>query len=204
LLGRRANFSVVLRFALPAAAAAFFGAYVLTRLATTEALLTYHLGERLCSVTFVKLIVGFIILVAALFELLPGFTRIAFSPKAVPLGGFVSGFLGGLSGHQGALRSAVLVRLGLEKEVFVATSVVSAVIVDICRLLVYGLVYLLRHFDRVLSGETANLVLIGCFAAFVGSVVGVRLLKKVTIRFIHTLIGVLLFLVGGLLMVGVL
>ena len=41
-------------------------------------------------------------------------------------GGLLSGFLGGLSGHQGALRSAFLIKCGLSKEVFIASGVVIA------------------------------------------------------------------------------
>ena len=61
--------------------------------------------------------------------------------KYIPLGGALSGFFGGLSGQQGALRSAFLIRTGLNKETFIGTSVVSAVVVDVSRLIVYGVTF---------------------------------------------------------------
>ena len=71
-------------------------------------------------------------------ELLPVFTRLALDRRWLPVGGLVSGFFGGLSGHQGAFRSMFLVKAGLDKEAFVATGVVLAVVVDMARLVVYG------------------------------------------------------------------
>ena len=67
--------------------------------------------------------------------LIAGFARLevskraealAFGRRSLPLGGALSGCLGGLSGRQGALRSAFLPRLGLSKQAFIGTSVVSA------------------------------------------------------------------------------
>ena len=51
----------------------------------------------------------------------------------------MSGFIGGVSGHQGALRSAFLLRFkaSITKESFIATNVVIAVFVDVVRLAVY-------------------------------------------------------------------
>lgn len=46
----------------------------------------------------------------------------------------MSGFFGGLSGNQGAFRSAFLIKAGLSKDAYIATGVVAAVIVDLTRL----------------------------------------------------------------------
>jgi len=45
----------------------------------------------------------------------------------------------GLSGHQGALRVAFLIRTGLGRDAFIGTSVASAVMVDLARLTVSGM-----------------------------------------------------------------
>ena len=58
--------------------------------------------------------------------------------KYLPLGWLLSGFVGGLSRHQGALRSASLIKADLREEIFIGTGTVSAVIVDIIRLGVHG------------------------------------------------------------------
>jgi len=56
---------------------------------------------------------------------------------AAHAGGVVSGFLGGLVGNQGPVRSAAMLGFDLTKEQFVATSVAIGMIVDIARLPVY-------------------------------------------------------------------
>lgn len=48
-----------------------------------------------------------------------------------------------ITGHQGALRSAFLVRAGLSKESFIATGVIIACMIDITRLGVYFAVMLI-------------------------------------------------------------
>ena len=78
----------------------------------------------------------------ALLELTSVGDRLAFPPVLLPLGGFTMGFFGGLSGHQGALRSAFLMRCGLSKEAFIGSGVVCAVMVDVTRVSLYGVVFL--------------------------------------------------------------
>jgi hypothetical protein len=103
----------------------------------------------------------------------------------------LTGFFGGLSGHQGALRSAFLVRAGLEKEAFIATGVVIAAAVDISRLTVYV--------ERLLVADiTRNvpLLIAATLAAFAGALAGNRLLAKISLRFIEVSVAVLLVLVA--------
>jgi len=54
-----------------------------------------------------------------LLEMSPRFQQWSLDKKYLPLGGLLSGFFGGLSGHQGALRSAFLIKSGLSKESFI-------------------------------------------------------------------------------------
>lgn len=54
------------------------------------------------------------------------------------IGGVLSGFFGGLSGQQGAFRSAFLLHAGLDPQRFIATNAAIATLVDITRLVVYG------------------------------------------------------------------
>jgi phosphomannomutase len=82
----------------------------------------------------VKLVVACLMILFALVELLPRFTEISVGKKYLPLGGLLSGFFGGLSGHQGALRSVFLLKAGLSKETFIATGVVISLLVDIPRI----------------------------------------------------------------------
>ena len=189
-----------LRFALPGAIAAFIGAALLNLFAGFTPLYSYHLGSRPHDITAVKLVIGIVIIGFALFELLPRFSEMSFERKYLPLGGLLSGFFGGLSGNQGALRSAFLIKTGLEKEAFIGTGTVSAVIVDLARTLVYGLsFYTSKVYD--LSGIW-SLVLAATLAAFLGAFIGKRLLTKVTLSAIQFIVGIMLIIIGSGMLIG--
>jgi len=196
LVGRKASPVVVLKFALPAAITAMVGALLLNYFATIEPMVQYTLFGRTCSISMVKLVIAVMILGFAIIELHPVFDRLAFSPRFIPLGGALSGFFGGLSGHQGALRTAFLIRAGLEKEVFIGTMVVSAVVVDISRLMVYGATFFSRDFATLKDQGGIGLVIAGSLAAFAGAFIASRFLKKITMRTIQIVVGVMLFLLS--------
>lgn len=198
LVGRNADLGVAARFGLPAALAAVGGALLLERLATAEPLARYTLGQGTHVVTPVKLVVAALIVAFAALELTPRFNKLAFNKKLLPVGGALSGFFGGLSGHQGALRTAFLLRAGLGKEAFIGTMVVSAVVVDVSRLIVYGSTVLTGSLEAVGGSGTGvwGLVAAGSLAAFAGSFIGARLVKSVTMRTIQALVGALLLLLG--------
>ncbi len=192
LVGRRADLKVVAIFAIPAALFAMLGAYLLSTMAEAKPLATYAIGSRTCFVTVVKLIIAALIFSFSLFEFVPALKRINLGRRWLPLGGALSGFFGGLSGHQGALRTVFLVRLGLSKEVFIGTVVLSAVLVDVFRLLVYGITFVGRDVSLLESEGAVGLVVAGIVAAFIGSFAGSRLLKKITLETVHAIVGVML------------
>ena len=196
LVGRKAAFGIVLKFALPAALSAMLGALILNYMTTVQPIAAYVLGGRTCSITAVKLVVASLIMVFAILEFIPSFEKLSFDPKYIPAGGVLSGFFGGLSGHQGALRTAFLIRAGLKKEVFIGSMVVSAVIVAVSRLSVYGATFFDRDFEVLKSQGGLELVIAGSLAAFLGAFFSSRLLKKITMRSIQTIIGVMLFLLS--------
>lgn len=199
LVGRQADRRIVLRFGLPALVASFVGAWLLVWLSAHEPVLTYTLAGREFKVTPAKLAIGVLLLLFALAELLPRFREMSFGPQHLTLGGLVSGFFGGLSGMQGALRSAFLARTGLSKEAFVASGVVIACLIDVSRLGVYS---------RSLLAEGAGLDyrLLGAavLSAFVGALLGNRYLKKLTIQGVQRIVAVMLFAVAVGLVCGIL
>ena len=203
LVGKKADFSVVLKFTLPAAVAAMLGALLLNAMATVEPITQYILAGRTCSVTIVKLVIAFLIMVFALLEIIPGFEKLSFDPRYIPVGGTLSGFFGGLSGHQGALRTAFLIRVGLPKDVFIGSMVVSAVVVDVSRLMVYGSTFFSRDFSILAERGGIGLVVVGSLAAFGGAFIGSRLLKKITMRAIQITVGVMLFVLSIALGTGI-
>ena len=203
LVGRDASWPVVMRFGLPAALAAVLGAGAL---ATVSGLAPWHVYEwlgRTHAITPVKAVIGVVIAAFALLELSPTFARLAFSPRWLAVGGLISGFFGGLSGNQGALRSAFLVKAGLSKESYVGTSAVCAVVVDVTRLLVYGLAWLASG-AQALDSHARFTVAVATLSAFAGAYAGKRLLKKVTLRWVERTVATLMVLVGAGLASGLL
>lgn len=199
LVGRQADRRVVLRFGLPAIAASFLGAWLLVWLSGLGSVLDYSLFGRGFHVTPVKLVVGVLLLVFAAAEVLPRFRDLAIGPRYLPLGGALSGFFGGLSGTQGALRSAFLVRAGLTKEAFIGTGVVVSVIVDVSRLTLYS--------GSVLGsteGTDYRLLSAAVLSAFLGAFLGNRYLKRMTMHGIQRVVAVMLFAVAVGLVSGVL
>lgn len=201
LVGRDADWRVVLRFGLPAAFAALIGASLLALFAGMPAIASYELAGSLREITPVKAAIGLLIAGFALLELSPRFAALAFPPRWLPLGGLLSGFFGGLSGNQGALRSAFLVKAGLSKEVYVGTGAACTVLVDVVRLAVYGVAFHAGGW-ATLDSDNGGLVLAATLSAFSGAWLGKKLLKKVTLRFVELTVAALMLMIGAGLMSG--
>ncbi len=201
LLGASAKKDVLIRFGIPAVIAAFVGAYLLTQFSTQTPLHSWNFLGRAAEITILKIVMGLLILGFAIFELVPRFQKMRVAPKYLSFGGVLSGFFGGLSGHQGALRAAFLTPLKLSPSEFVATQAVLAVMVDTARLIVYGWAFVVLKNSSV--EIPWQLVGVACIAAFVGAILGKKLLKKVTMDAIRLIVGVLLLVVGFALLLGI-
>jgi len=192
LVGRHADRRLVLRFGLPAILAAFLGAALLGLLAGLGEVGRYEIAGRTAVVTPVKLVLGVLMLFFALFELLPSLRAIRFGDRHLLAGGLLSGFFGGISGHQGALRSAFLTKVGLSTEAFVGTNAVIGFLVDAARLAIYAAAFALAGRANPLGAGEWPLVATGAVAAFAGVVLGSRFLHKVPMTAVRWLTGVLL------------
>ena len=198
LFGKNADKNIVLKFGIPAILFSFLGAYVLSLLTHIPPIYSYHFNNNLIAVKPLKLIIGLLLIVFALFDFIPKLKNLEFDKKHLPLGGILSGFFGGISGHQGALRSAFLIRAGLSKEAFIATGVVIACLVDVSRLSIY--------IPKIISNEVEldfTLVGLATLSAFTGVYFGNKLLQKTTITLVQNIVGVTLLLFGILMMVGI-
>lgn len=193
VVGKYADRSLVWRFGLPAIVTAFIGAFLLGYLSGSGEILHYSIGTRTAVVTPVKLVMGALILFFAFFELLPRLRKIKFDRKYIPVGGALSGFFGGLSGHQGALRSAFLVKSGISTESFVGTSAVIAFMVDLVRITTYAFAFLMLRSSLPIGARQLPLIATGIVAAFAGTMIGRRYLHKVTMTAVQILTGILLF-----------
>ncbi len=203
LVWKHINSSIVAKFAIPAAIFAFLGAIVLKVMTVEKVLFTFELFTANFTVTLLKLVIGLLMISFAIIELNKQMQNITFPKKYLPFGGALSGFFGGLSGHQGALRSMFLIRSGLSKEAFIATGIASAVIIDISRLTVYGTSFFTKHTTLITNPQATKMIIFACFAAFIGSFIGQKLLKKVTLESVNQVVGIMVLLTAFLLILGI-
>lgn len=191
LVGRNANREVLLKFGVPAVIAALIGSTILINIADAPPLFSYILRDSLIEVSMVKFIISLLLIIFASMDLIPYFRDLTFNKNKLPIGGIMSGFFGGLSGNQGALRSAFLIKAGLSKEVFIGTAVVVSTFVDFTRLSVYA-----TRFSQAGLIDNLNLVFCATLAGIAGSFIGNKLLKKVTLKRLQSFVAVMLILIA--------
>jgi uncharacterized membrane protein YfcA len=201
LVGKTSNKKIILAFGIPAIITAILGALLLNSLSTIELSFSYSLLGINHEVKLIKAVIGILIIAFAALELIPWFSKLSFDKKYLPLGGIISGFFGGLSGNQGALRSAFLIKSGISKEEFIGTGVVVAVLVDVTRLIVYGAGFYSTNFS-VLNSNTIPLIITATLFAFIGAVIGTKLLKKITLRLVQIIIAIMMILIGAGMIAG--
>jgi uncharacterized membrane protein YfcA len=199
LIGGHAVWRIVAIFGVPAFFAAFAGATTLNYLAEFPIHIQYKLFGFPVSTSLVNVVIGLLLLIFAIFEILPAKQSRRINEWFLVLGGMLSGFFGGLSGHQGALRSAFLIRMGLTKEAFVATGIIISLFIDISRLSTYW-----SNLPTTELSDNLPILLTAILAAFVGAIFGRRLLRKVTIRVLQYFVAIGISVVGILLMIGLL
>ena len=191
LVGKKADKKITLHFGIPAVLAAILGSWLLLNITDLKPIFTYEISGNSFEVFPVKFIISILLICFAILDLVPYFNKLQFSKNKLPLGGALSGFFGGLSGNQGALRSAFLIKAGLSKESFIATAVVVSSFVDFTRLAVYT-----TRFTKAGLQENLLIVIIATLAAIAGAFLGNKLLKKVTLKFIQILVAIMLILIS--------
>lgn len=197
LMKRQVNWKIVVPFGLAAVPAAFLGAFLISNI--QDVLLTsYEIIGHVFYITLLNVIFAIVLIAFALIELIPSWS-LTFSKQKLWIGGAVSGFFGGLSGHQGALRSAFLLKYQLNKEVFIATGIVVALIVDLVRTPIY--------FSKVditsISGGWLY-IFIALSSALIGAILGRFLLKKIKMRFLTIFVSIAMLVFGIALFLGLL
>jgi uncharacterized membrane protein YfcA len=197
LVAKNVNKSILKKFGIPSIIASLLGAYVLSTITHLSPLYTYSINFHDYYITPVKLTIAILLIFFSLFEIIPFLSKLEFGSDKLILGGLLSGFFGGLSGNQGALRSAFLIRSGLSKESFIATGVAVACLVDITRLGVYANTSF-SNFQNL----NLNLLLAATLSAFLGALIGNKLLKKVSLNGFKIFVSLALFLFAVLLGIG--
>ncbi len=196
LLFKAVDRQVFLHFGLPAVLAALPGAALMLQLSGLEPWWVWHVGERACVITPLKFTMGVLILGFLLLELKP-LANVKAGLGMLWVGGLASGFFGGLSGHQGALRALFLRSRGMSPAAFAATQAMIAIGVDVTRLLVYGVGFFALQASAVSQAGVWPVVLAATVCAFAGSYAGSRYLKKVRNSVVQVITAVLLALVGA-------
>jgi uncharacterized membrane protein YfcA len=199
LYGRYANGKTVLHFGFPALVTSFLGAKSLVWFSQMEPIFRYTcLGKEL-EILPINILMSLLMILFALFELFPKIQLGSFREKHLAIGGILSGFFGGLSGHQGAFRSAFLIKTEPSKESFIGTGVVIACLVDTIRIFVYGV-----HFKSAEASQNGTILIWAIVLAFLGIMLGSLWLKKVTIKLLQKSVAVLLAAIAITLGMGLL
>lgn len=198
LVGKNANKEVLIRFGIPAVIAALLGSWILINITDTQPLFSYTAFGSQFEVFPVKFLISILLIIFATMDLIPYFNKLQFGKSKLPIGGALSGFFGGLSGNQGALRSAFLIKAGLSKEAFIGTAVVVSTFVDFTRLSMYA-----TGFLRSGLIDNLSLVFFATLSGIAGSYFGNILLKKVTLRFLQVTVAILLIIVSLALGAGI-
>lgn len=173
LFRRNVNLGILRRFGLVSIVGALAGSF----------------AQSFLQSSLVAIALGCFLIVTGILEFLP------LNPFRIPrsfdqAGGFLSGFMGGIIGNQGAIRSAYLLNYDLTKESFIGTGTAIAILIDLTRIPVY-----LTH--QTVTIETAGPgLLIVILIAFGGTFLGKRLLRHLSLGRFRRVVASFLILVG--------
>jgi uncharacterized membrane protein YfcA len=176
LTARSINWNLFRNFGIPAIIFAFLGAFLLSKLNESASL-------------YLEPIFGSLLICFACLE----FFNWKFPIQGnwgMRIGGVLSGFFGGFSGHQGALRALFLSKLKIEPLVFVATTAVISLFVDLTRVSVY---FSGSFLDKY---EPSIFIFLCVPSALLGTIVGRKYIQKVKHAKMSLIVGIALFVMG--------
>ena len=136
------------------------------------------------------IVFGLLLLLTAIAELTGWMRRVHWGRSFGWLAGALSGFLGGLVGNQGSVRTAGLLAYRVSPTAFVATATAIALIVDAARMPVYLVTQ---------GGEIAALwptVALATTGVVAGTVIGIRILPKLRTKTFRRTVAILLAVLG--------
>lgn len=199
LIRKNINKSILMKFGVITIISAFIGAFLLNYLSQFNIQIDFKLFNHIFISQPIKITIAILMIVFALVELIPALERsIKLSENHLPIGAFLSGFFGGLSGHQGALRSAFLIKANLTKEEYIATGSSIALLVDITRLTTYS-----THLASINFTSNYILIISAILSAFIGAFLGNKFLKKISISYIKNLVGIMLIIIAIFIGLGI-
>lgn len=175
------NWQIIKRFGVVSILGAFIGSF----------------AQMYLDSDWLKTGVGLFLVSYAVLTLLPGNKKIELPRSMDVVGGFLSGLIGGLIGNQGAIRSLYLLGYGLQKQELIVSAALIAVIIDSTRIPVYAY--------SNLQYLQENLLLLASVvaAAILGTVVGSRLIPKVSYDLFKKFILIGVFILGVLMTLNI-
>lgn len=168
------DFKTFFLFGIPSIIFAFGGAYLVS----------------VMPVNTIMISVAIFLIVFSLYSLLnPKFALKKTRTNAF-VGGSTSGLLAGLMGLGGAIRSTFLISFNLPKEVYVATSAMIAVVIDLTRIPTYLMTEVVRESSYYF------LIVFLIVSAYLGVKTGKNLLKRIKQETFRSVVLFALLLVG--------
>jgi uncharacterized membrane protein YfcA len=197
---RHINFEVVKRFGVASLVFAIIGAVALSLASAHIINFSFALFQHRFTTTYFKIAIGIILLFFVVFDRLIAINMNANNWKNPYFIGAMSGFFGGLTGNQGAFRSAYLIATMVDKNTIVATSAAVACMVDCSRLGVYSMRWQALAWDR--SNTTA--LVVSLVGAIIGTLISIYYLKKMELNLMRNLTTLALIVFCIALILGVL
>jgi len=166
-------------------------------LASAAGGLVGSLLHAVVSSPFLAIVLGSLLVFGGTSELLDLARRLRLSGAWAVAAGALSGAFGGLVGNQGGIRSAALLRFGLDRRALVATATASAILVDAAR----TPVYLISTGAEVLDEWILVVSLMAGVLA--GTLLGAPVLRRIPEAVFRRILAVLLIGLGVVLILGI-
>jgi uncharacterized membrane protein YfcA len=174
LFWKSIDFKIFLLFGIPSILMAFTGALLIS----------------IIPLDVVKIILGVFLIGYAVYSFIKPTFGIKKSKPTAIVGGSFSGFLAGLIGLGGAIRGAFLTAFNLPKEIYVATSAMIAVVIDMTRIPTYLITKTVQDHSYYI------LLPFLCVIAYFGVRTGKGLLQKINQDTFRRIVSAALFAVG--------
>jgi uncharacterized membrane protein YfcA len=142
------------------------------------------------SARWLEIVLAVLLLFVGIGGLLGWTKKMKFIGPSAWIAGGISGFLGGLVGNQGGLRAGAMTGIGVSRDAFVATATATGLIVDLARMPVYFAAYwqeILEHWQWI-AVMTAGVI--------VGTILGMKILRRIPENRFMTVVSVLLIALG--------
>jgi uncharacterized protein len=198
LLRKQANYNIVWIFGLTSVIGALVGSLLSVYVDQSGIMYEYHLFSKHLSVSWIAFLIGLLLVIFSILEISKVKFNISPDKNTMMLGGGLSGFFGGLSGHQGALRTAFLNQMINDKSKLVASNSVLAMLVDFTRIPIYWNTWILQYNEIPYAW-----LIVSVLSAWCGAFLGNRYLKKVSWKLLDNFIALAICIFGLALMFGV-